>query len=610
VSSRTQKGLRGGAKSNNSIGHDFGVKDAVWMAAVLHLGKSAFSRVRLAAAAFAAAVSVGAGSLARCEPLEPFKPMYRDPRPFLEAIRREKPERKVQASLTGITIPHHLLAADLIARGFWAASATQVERVILLSPDHFLKARRSFATSMRPFRTAFGTLKPDLAAVTTLLADPDLFEDSMLFTQEHGIGAVLPFVARFFPRARIIPIAISVQAARRDWDQAVTRLLPLVGPRTLIIQSTDFSHYLPVHIAQQRDQETLNVLSADSADGVAGLLQSDHLDSKGAQYIQMRLQSLTGSSGPAVIASRNSYQYSSVGGTTTSYIVQLFAAKAMDLGDLHYRDQEVIYFGGDVLLGRYLTQPLLHDEARHAILSEVRRATGGSPLIVNLEGIALDEPPTGLPFDLHVMPSGLAVPILKAMNVTAASLANNHSFDLGPIGLEETISTLMQAGVKPLRHGEIADLGAFRLIALNFISKRQINGFPVVEEGDLAQICRQQARPPLLAFVHWGNEYSTTAGAAQYSTASQLLDCGVTGIIGAHSHRASAGVEAVRGGAQQITFSLGNLLFDQNGSVASGAVLELRVFEQGTFATRLISIPNLYDLGHDELLKRARVRSD
>jgi len=546
------------------------------------------------------------GRPAWSESAAPFQAMFRDRQPFLEAIRREKPVQRPQAQLTGITVPHHLLAADLIARGFWAASASKVDRVILLSPDHFLRTQRPFATSTRSFRTPFGTLRPDLPAVTALLADAELFEESTLFAQEHGIGALLPFVAHFFPRAAIVPIAISVQATRAEWEQAIPRLLPLIGARTLIVQSTDFSHYLPLQTALQRDQETLNILSANSVDQVAGLRQSDHLDSKGAQYIQMRLQSLIGASGPIVIASRNSHQYSRIEATTTSYIVQLFSAKPDELAGLQYPDQKVVYFGGDVLLGRYLTPPLLDDDARRAILSEVRRVTGGGPLIVNLEGVALDEPPPGLPFDLHVMPSGLATPMLKAMNVVAASLANNHSFDLGEVGLEETVAALQKVGIKPIRHGEIADLGAFRLLALNFISKRQISGFPTVEDGDLAKICQRESRPPLVAFVHWGREYSRQAGDAEYDAASQLLDCGVAAIIGAHSHKAGAGVESVRGGAQQITFSLGNFLFDQNGTVATGAILELRVFEQGTFATRFIPIPNLYDLGHNKLFERVR----
>jgi poly-gamma-glutamate synthesis protein (capsule biosynthesis protein) len=546
--------------------------------------------------------------MASCGSLEPYEPMFRNSDPFLRAIHQEEPKQPLQAQLTGITIPHHLLAADLIARGFWAASSSKIDRVILLSPDHFSKARHAFATSLRPFRTVLGIVEPDRAAVAALLAGTDLFEDSRLFKHEHGIAAVLPFVAHFFPAARIVPIAISPNAKKADWDAAVSRLLPLIGSRTLVVQSTDFSHYLPSWIAKQRDQETLNILSANSSEAVVSLVPSDHLDSKGAQYLQMRLQAQIGVSGPVVIASRNSSEYTHVDGNSTSYVVQIFSSNPLDPTELEYADQQIVYFGGDTLFGRYLLQPLQKEEPRRAVFNAIHRATGGLPIIINLEGVGLDEPPEQLPGDLHVMPAGLAVPALKEMNVTAAGLANNHSFDLGAIGLEETMSMLQKAHVRAIRHDEIADFGKFRLIALNFISKRQIPDFPMAEESELDGLCSRPAQPPLLAFVHWGNEQANAAGQNEHIIADRLLDCGVSGIIGAHSHRASTEIEAPHGGAQQITYSLGNLLFDQSGAISSGAILELRVFNQGTFATRLIPIANLYDIARRELVK-SRSRS-
>jgi poly-gamma-glutamate synthesis protein (capsule biosynthesis protein) len=59
----------------------------------------------------------------------------------------------------------------------------------------------------------------------------------------------------------------------------------------------------------------------------------------------------------------------------------------------------------------------------------------------------------------------------------------------------------------------------------------------------------------------------------------------------------------MQGGEFQIVFSLGNLLFDQRGDRASSALLELRLFKQGTFATRLIPLPNLFELATSELAR-------
>jgi poly-gamma-glutamate synthesis protein (capsule biosynthesis protein) len=48
-----------------------------------------------------------------------------------------------------------------------------------------------------------------------------------------------------------------------------------------------------------------------------------------------------------------------------------------------------------------------------------------------------------------------------------------------------------------------------------------------------------------------------------------------------------------------MLFSLGNLLFDQTSPRGSGALLEVRVFRQGTVAARVIPVPNLFELGRE-----------
>ena len=60
-------------------------------------------------------------------------------------------------------------------------------------------------------------------------------------------------IKRFFGTAKIVPIAISGHSRHADWDRAVAVLRALVGPRDLIIQSTDYSHYLPLGVAVEVD---------------------------------------------------------------------------------------------------------------------------------------------------------------------------------------------------------------------------------------------------------------------------------------------------------------------------------------------------------------------
>jgi poly-gamma-glutamate synthesis protein (capsule biosynthesis protein) len=271
-----------------------------------------------------------------------------------------------------------------------------------------------------------------------------------------------------------------------------------------------------------------------------------------------------------------------------------------------YDDQDVVFFGGDTFIGRWFTRPLADPDVQSDVVAKIRAVTGGSPLIVNLEGVVVDDPPGGVDRDLHMMHASLAIPILRELNVRAAGLANNHSSDLGPNGLRESASLLKAAGITPLQHMQVADLGRFGVIAVNFIGRRDYRNYPVVRSpDDLQALCHMDARSPLVALVHWGEEYTHVAQPASYTAAEALHDCGVNLIVGAHSHQAALGIEAIHGGEFQMTFSLGNLLFDQRGERASSALLELRLFKQGTFATRLVPLPNLYEFAAEDLAQKA-----
>src|SRR5262245_39154303 len=79
--------------------------------------------------------------------------MFTERQPFLEAIEKERPQDRPGITVTGVTVPHHMLAADLIARGFWLAAGGSYERIIVVSPDHFYKSRKPLATTLADIET-------------------------------------------------------------------------------------------------------------------------------------------------------------------------------------------------------------------------------------------------------------------------------------------------------------------------------------------------------------------------------------------------------------------------------------------------------------------------
>jgi AmmeMemoRadiSam system protein B len=531
----------------------------------------------------------------------PIPSQYSDATLFAPAIAAADRDSTAWPSVSGITVPHHLVAADLIAHAFRLVKGGGFDRVIVLSPDHFRRSGHPFATTRRDFETAYGRLATRRSDVERLLQLTDLVEDSDLFEQEHGIGALLPFLKHALPDAAIVPIAISYSSRRADWDRLIAQLTPLVGPRTLVVQSTDFSHYLGFPQAIRRDQETLNAIAAGNLDAIATLNQPQHLDSRGGEYIQLRLQRERFGAEPEVLFNANSRAYPlTVENSTTSYVVQVFASGARGRVGPDLPGSQVYCFAGDTFFGRGVAGALARPEIAAEVLRELKATLNGCRLILNLEGVAVPTVPRRLDPTQLAMPAALVRDWMKSLGVVAVSLANNHTMDFGLDAREAMARDLAALGIMVVRHGEIADLGAFRLAPLTDIdnSRGLLEG--VIAEADIARLKYGTARPPLFAFVHWGTEFTATPSVRQRELAAELRRAGVALVIGAHPHVASDRLELIPGGYALSAFSLGNFLFDQKSQIASGAILELRFFAQGTFFARLVPIANIVERARAE----------
>jgi len=525
----------------------------------------------------------------------PFPPQFQDRTLFADAIADAEKKALVPRKLTGITVPHHVVAIDLIAMAFQMVDPGAIDKVVVLFPDHFKRARLPFATSRRAFETVFGPIEAGLPEIRLLLRARGLVEESNLFADDHGIGAVLPFIKHRLPSARIVPVAVSVDARKADLDRLVAQLRRIVGSGTLIVQSSDFSHDLPHGAAVQRDQEVLNVLAAGRIDAVGRLRQPQHTDSRGAQYLQMRLQQEHFRAQPIVVFNSNSQTYAGLRvARTTSYIVQLFDPQPpRSVGD-PMPGSKLYCFAGNTIFGRGMLKILSQPGEADRVLGDMRAVLRNCPLVLNLTGVVLPELPLGLDPLTLAMPAGLTVEWLKALNVIAVNLANNHAMDLGREPFEAMDKLLGDAGVRVLKHGSIVDLGPFRLGALTDNDNWSRRGAGVVTDADIARIARSNAAPPLFVMLSWGPENAVRPGLRELALVEALRKSAVSLVAGVRPHRAAASVDLLDGNQGLSVHSLGNFLFDQGSHLGSGAVLEVRLFEQGTYFARLIPTPNFF----------------
>ncbi len=170
------------------------------------------------------------------------------------------------------------------------ARADQIHRVVLLGPAHRVYVKGIAASIASIFETPLGNVTIDQVTIRTLIAEFDfLFYDDSVHEQEHSLEVQLPFLQTVLHDFQLLPFAVG-EAEPAQVEQLLERLWG--GPETLIVISSDLSHYHDYATAQRLDSFTSDrivnldpaVLTSDNACGqipVRGLLRCavhHHLD--------------------------------------------------------------------------------------------------------------------------------------------------------------------------------------------------------------------------------------------------------------------------------------------------------------------------------------------
>ncbi len=210
---------------------------------------------------------------------------------------------------------------------------------------------------------------------------------------------------------------------------------------------------------------------------------------------------------------------------------------------------------------------IMRDADIMCLNNEFTYSTGGAPL----ENKA---------YTFRAHPS--RVNILKELGVDIVSLANNHSYDYGKQSLIDTMATLNQAGIFYFGAGHdlneamspvylevqgkiIAYVGASRAEKYRLTPQATENSPGILRcyDTDLFVQVIEEARENadyVIAYVHWGTEYSYELEVAQLSSGKEYIDAGADVVIGAHPH-CLQGMEYYKG--KPIVYSLGNFWFNK-----------------------------------------------
>ena len=246
---------------------------------------------------------------------------YFDVRPFARSASTV--DQSVADTLDSqiIVIPHHLLAAPLIASALREVGRTRsVHRVILIGPNHVGTGHSDIATTILAWQTPFGDMSADTTSVNDLESLGIAAEEPDVLLYEHSISGMIPVLARYFPGARVLPLALRGVTSPARVAALARSVAGLLDGSTLVIAAVDFAHDIDAVFAPERDHETAATMRSGN---IVRMLSygNEHVDSPQSIAVAMIVARLSGATTFRVLAESDSSKFGGPRTDATSYVV-------------------------------------------------------------------------------------------------------------------------------------------------------------------------------------------------------------------------------------------------------------------------------------------------
>lgn len=170
----------------------------------------------------------------------------------------------------GALVPHagYVYSGGCAARTLAAAGVPS--RVVLLGPNHTGRGPRLAASSDELWRSPLGNVPVDREFLESLCGEFDeLSFDTKAHRSEHSLEVQLPFLQTLGTDVRIAPIVVGTSSLEMllGLGDALARVLAAADD-TLVLVSSDMTHYEPASIAARKDRLALDRLEALDPEGL------------------------------------------------------------------------------------------------------------------------------------------------------------------------------------------------------------------------------------------------------------------------------------------------------------------------------------------------------
>jgi MEMO1 family protein len=169
-------------------------------------------------------------------------------------VKNEQPPK-------ALIVPHagYIYSAPIAASAYVKLHALKdiIKRVVLLGPCHRVPVGGLALCSAQYFETPLGRIPVDKELSKKIAKMPQVFTFDATHVEEHSLEVHLPFLQTVLSDFSLLPIVVG-QASPKEVSDVLEQVWG--GPETLIVISTDLSHYLDYETAQSLDRRTTKAI--------------------------------------------------------------------------------------------------------------------------------------------------------------------------------------------------------------------------------------------------------------------------------------------------------------------------------------------------------------
>jgi AmmeMemoRadiSam system protein B len=197
----------------------------------------------------------------------------------VDAMLEAAAARPLGGRLLGLVEPHagYMYSGEVAAAGYRQLAPGSVDTVFMVGPSHRAAFPGVAVWDGGAFRTPLGEVPIARPAVAALVAeDPLIARQNAVHAEEHALEVQLPFLQRRLGGFELVPMVMGRQdpATAERLGRALARVAG--GPRSLLVASSDLSHYHPYAEAVDLDVRALERVAAFDPEGfLAGVRRGD-----------------------------------------------------------------------------------------------------------------------------------------------------------------------------------------------------------------------------------------------------------------------------------------------------------------------------------------------